>query len=261
MMVQLTTQQAFERLLFRDADGRYCARFADYRLQSVFQPLFYRSGSIFGYEALLRVYDPQGRQLRPDLFFHSLDTDDQIDADRLSRVLHFRNFAQARVAGCLNLNLIPNTLLHDKGYGNNFGLMTRRCGELGLETSQVILEVLEYEIEQSPLQLAGSLREAKAAGFGVALDDFGAVSSSQGRVKALCPDIIKIDRSLLLDYMQGDNGRLQRVLEQGWQIGSRMLIEGVETAEQLAAMQALGLELYQGFYLGMPAELRVEELV
>lgn len=261
-MVQLTTQQAFERLLFRDADGRYCARFADYRLQSVFQPLFYRSGSIFGYEALLRVYDQQGRALRPDLFFHSLDTDDQIDADRLSRVLHFRNFAQARVAGCLNLNLIPNTLLlHDKGYGNNFELMTRRCGELGLETSQVILEVLEYEIEQSPLQLAGSLREAKAAGFGVALDDFGAVSSSQGRVKALCPDIIKIDRSLLLDYMQGDNGRLQQVLAQGWQIGSRMLIEGVETAEQLAAMQGLGLELYQGFHLGMPAELRVEELV
>jgi len=228
-MVQLTTQQAFERLLFRDADGRYCARFADYRLQSVFQPLFYRSGSIFGYEALLRVYDQQGRE--------------------------------ARVAGCLNLNLIPNTLLHDKGYGNNFELMTRRCGELGLETSQVILEVLEYEIEQSPLQLAGSLREAKAAGFGVALDDFGAVSSSQGRVKALCPDIIKIDRSLLLDYMQGDSGRLQRVLEHGWQIGSRMLIEGVETAEQLAAMQGLGLELYQGFHLGMPAELRVEELV
>ena len=95
----------------------------------------------------------------------------------------------------------------------------------------------------------------------VALDDFGAVSSSQGRVKALCPDIIKIDRSLLLDYMQGDNGRLQQVLAQGWQIGSRMLIEGIETAEQLAAMQSLGLELYQGFYLGMPAELRVEELV
>ena len=80
-------------------------------------------------------------------------------------------------------------------------------------------------------------------------------------MRALCPDIIKIDRSLLLDYMQGDNGRLERVLAQGWQIGSRMLIEGVETAEQLAAMQGLGMELYQGFYLGMPAELGVEELV
>lgn len=260
-MVQLTTQQAFERLLFRDGDGRYYARFADYRLQSVFQPLFYRSGGVFGYEALLRVYDTQGRALRPDLFFQSLDTDDQIDADRLARALHFRNFAQARVPGCLSLNLIPCTVLHDNGYRNNFDLMIRRCAELGLETSQVILEVLEYEIEQSPLQLAASLRAAKEAGFGVAVDDFGAVASGHGRVKALCPDIIKIDRSLLLDYMHGDAGRLQRVLELGWQIGSRMLIEGVETAEQLDVMRALGLELYQGFHLALPGELGVVELV
>lgn len=260
-MVQLTSQQAFERLLFRDAEGRYYARFADYRLRSVFQPLYYRSGGIFGYEALLRVADPQGRLLRPDLFFQSLDIDDQIDADRLSRVLHLRNFAQARVPGCLTLNLIPHTLLHQHGYGNNFELMIRRCGELGLETSQIVLEVLEYEIAQSPLHLAASLRNAKEAGFGVAVDDFGALGSGYSRVRALCPDIIKIDRSLLLDHLHGDAGRLQQVLTLGWEIGSRMLIEGVETAEQLAAMQALGLELYQGFHLGLPAELGVSELL
>jgi EAL domain-containing protein (putative c-di-GMP-specific phosphodiesterase class I) len=61
--------------------------------------------------------------------------------------------------------------------------------------------------------------------------------------------------------MHGDGGRLQRVLELGWQIGSRMLIEGVETAEQLSAMRALGLELYQGFHLAHPGELGVAELV
>ncbi|WP_338092987.1 EAL domain-containing protein [Chromobacterium amazonense] len=36
-----------------------------------------------------------------------------------------------------------------------------------------------------------------------------------------------------------------------------MLVEGVETAEQLEAMRALGVELYQGFYLGRPGELPV----
>ena len=36
-----------------------------------------------------------------------------------------------------------------------------------------------------------------------------------------------------------------------------MAVEGIETREQHQAMQELGVELYQGFYLGMPAELPV----
>ncbi|WON82332.1 hypothetical protein [Chromobacterium haemolyticum] len=57
-----------ERQLYRDADGRYCARLGGYQFSSVFQPLFYRSGGVFGYEALLRVRTQDGQTPPPTPF-------------------------------------------------------------------------------------------------------------------------------------------------------------------------------------------------
>lgn len=243
--------------LLRDDAGRYCAAFADYRLHSVFQPLYYRSGSVFGHEALLRVTAGDGHVLRPDLLFASLDEPAARQLDSLALVLHLHNFAQARSEGCLSLNVQAASLLQD----GLLPLLQQLLPALGLGADSMVLEVLEYELEHSPLQLAGSLRRFGEAGFGIAIDDFGATASSHGRTRALNPDIIKFDRSMLLDQQQGDGGRLASELQLAWQIGCRSVVCGVETAAQHAAMQALGLELYQGFHLGRPAPLPVRELL
>lgn len=256
-MLQLTSQAAFEQHLHRDIAHRYIAHFAGCWLQSHFQPIYYRSGGVFGYEALLRVHDAAGQALRPDLFLAGLPLAQQVDADRLSRVIHLRNFAASSEACCLSLNLLPQTVMHEARYGGNFELLLQRLGVLGLDTGRVVLEVVEYEVEQGEAALSQALRNASAAGFGIAVDDFGAMAAGHGRVCTLRPDIIKIDRSLLLDHMCGDNGRLVRVLQMGWEVGSRMLVEGIETEAQYRAMTELGVELYQGFYLGMPDFLPV----
>ncbi|MNR67969.1 EAL domain protein [compost metagenome] len=47
------------------------------------------------------------------------------------------------------------------------------------------------------------------------------------------------------------------MLQLGWEVGSRMLVEGIETEAQYRAMCGLGVELYQGFYLGRPGFLPV----
>lgn len=243
--------------LQRDEAGRYSAAFAGYRLHSVFQPLYYRSGSVFGHEALLRVTAADDKPLRPDLLFASLDEADARQLDSLALVMHLHNFAQARCEGCLSLNVQAASLLQD----GLLPLLQQLLPALGLAADGVVLEVLEYELEHSPLQLAGSLRRCADAGFGIAIDDFGATASSHGRTRALNPDIIKFDRSMLLDQQLGDGGRLASELQLAWQIGCRSVVCGVETAEQFAAMQSLGLELYQGYHLGRPALLAVRELL
>lgn len=256
-MARLNSQQAFEQHLQRDTAQRHVARFADYWLQSCFQPIFYRSGGVFGHEALLRVHDATGDSVRPDHFFAGLPPLQQIDADRLARVIHIRNFAASAEPGCLTLNLLPLTVVHEAGHGGDYTLLQQRLQQLGIDNGRVILEVVEYEVEEGDGALSAALRAAAAAGFGIAVDDFGAMASGHGRVRALRPDIIKIDRSLLLDYMQGDNGQLAAVLQLGWEVGSRMLVEGIETEAQYRAMCGLGVELYQGFYLGRPGFLPV----
>ena len=256
-MPQLNSQAAFEQHLHRDISGRYIAKYADCWMQSVFQPIFYRSGGVFGYEALLRVHNDAGEAIRPDLFLASLPISQQIDADRLARVIHIRNFAASQVSCCLTLNLLPTTVMHEAGYHGNYELFLQRLEALGIGNGRVILEIVEYEVEEGEDALSVALRTACNAGFGLAVDDFGAMASGHSRVRALCPDIIKVDRSLLLDYIKGDGGRMVNVLRMGWEVGSRMLVEGIEDLAQYEAMQALGVELYQGFYLGMPDFLPV----
>lgn len=243
--------------LQRDDAGRYQAQFAGHCLHSVFQPVYYRSGGVFGHEALLRVQDADGQALRPDLLFATLDDAAVRQLDVLALVLHLHNFAQARCEGCLSLNVQAASLQVD----GLLPLLQQLAAALGLAPAGLVLEVLEYELEHSPLQLADSLRRAAQAGFGLAIDDFGATASSHSRTRALGPDIIKFDRSMLLDQQQGDGGRFGRELQLAWQIGCRSVVCGVETAAQNEAMQALGLELYQGFHLGRPALLPVHELL
>ncbi|MEQ6289938.1 EAL domain-containing protein [Vogesella sp. GCM10023246] len=243
--------------LQRDDAGRYQAQFAGHCLHSVFQPVYYRSGGVFGHEALLRVQDAAGRALRPDLLFATLDDAAARQLDVLALVMHLHNFAQARCDGCLALNVQAASLQVD----GLLPLLQQLAAALGLVPAGLVLEVLEYELEHSPLQLADSLRRVAQAGFGLAIDDFGATASSHSRTRALGPDIIKFDRSMLLDQQQGDGGRFGRELQLAWQIGCRSVVCGVETAAQHEAMQALGLELYQGFHLGRPALLPVRELL
>ena len=231
-------------MLYRDASGRYCASLAGYRLFSAFQPIFYKGGSLFGHEALLRVVDEGGEWHAPDRFLAALAPEMALEADRLARLIHVRNFAQSGQSGCLCLNLMPATVQQDQSGRTHLPLLSSMLQSVELDSGGVIFELPEFEVEHHGQPLLNGMRHAAEMGFGLAVDD-------------LSPDIIKIDRSLLLDHMAGETSRLPALLEFGWQIGSRMLIEGIETAEQLEAMRALGVELYQGFYLGKPGELPV----
>lgn len=256
-MTLLSTQQDFERHLQRDSNGRHIATFAGCWMQSCFQPIFYRSGGIFGYEALLRVHDIEtGNAVRPDLFLYGLDGQDQVNADRLARVIHIRNFAETGLQCCLSLNVMPQTIVHEAAnFASNFDLLLARLAKLGVDSGRVIFEVLEYEVEAGDQAISDAMRVASAAGFGIAVDDYGAMAAGNSRIQILRPDIIKIDRSMLLDHMQGDSGRLAAAIRYGWELGSRMLVEGIETEAQLLAMRELGVELYQGFHLGRPQQL------
>lgn len=257
LMAPHSPETASEQSLQLDTAHRYISRYAGCWLQSCFQPIFYRSGGVFGHEALLRVHDGDGRAIRPDVFLASLAPAQQLEADALARLLHLRNYAASGEGGCLSLNMLPLTVMHEAGNAAHYPQLLQRLEALGIDSGRVVLEVVEYEVEEGEGALSQALRGASSAGFGIAVDDFGAMPSAHGRVRALCPDIIKIDRSLLLDYMHGDNGRLTAVLRLGWEVGSRMLVEGIETAEQYHAMAELGVELYQGFYMGRPDFLPV----
>jgi diguanylate cyclase len=92
------------------------------------------------------------------------------------------------------------------------------------------------------------------AGVRIALDDFGAGYSSLASLRQLRADRVKIDRGLVTGLAESGDTRelVQTVLSLGRALGLEVVAEGVETPEDLAALQSLGCTFMQGYHLSRP---------
>ncbi|WP_176299545.1 EAL domain-containing protein [Vibrio sp. 05-20-BW147] len=254
----LTSQADFESHLQTCENGVTCAYYGNLFLCTAYHPLFDKRFNIMGLEALLRVRTIDGEWVNPgDLFAkRAFGTDEyyhQINLDRLARVLHFRNFSLLHLSINLFVNLLPATALSNlKSHGQ--ALVLNRLKELGIKREQIVNEILEHEVDstQEIIELRKAIIECRQNGLRVAVDDYGADGSDDFRVQSLQPDIIKIDRNILLQYLSGQQNSLLRGIELAKQLKCMVVIEGIETREQLLAMQALDTHFYQGFYLAKP---------
>ena len=109
---------------------------------------------------------------------------------------------------------------------------------------RVAIEVTENALIQSE-QAILALRRLYQAGFIICLDDFGAGFSSLSYLLRLPLHVIKIDRAFVADLtVNGDSQKiLYGMLAIIRSVGKGVVIEGVETAEQVQMLVALGIEL------------------
>lgn len=241
--------------LSRDAQGT-SGHYQGMQLSSVFQPLFdARDLKAFAHEALLRVRDDHGQSLSPAAAFAvPVTAGEVVYFDRLCRIVHALNFvAQADPDAELFLNVSGRHLLSlaNGAHGETF---ERLLGMCGLTPERIILEVLEARVDD-----IGHLNEAVEAyrkrGYRVAIDDFGCEHSNFDRLWRLTPDIVKLDRSLIV---QGTiNARARRILPKIVEIihdlGASVVCEGIENTEQHRLAIDAGADLLQGYYYARPA--------
>ncbi|NAX45282.1 MULTISPECIES: EAL domain-containing protein [unclassified Vibrio] len=250
----LTNKTQFSKCMSLDSDGQFIAHYQHLVLRSVFQPIFSRDNRIVGVEALVRITANGSTTIRPDCFFHSdtINPIDKLNVERLSRVIHIRNYALSEYRQCqLFLNLLPVAGELFAISDINKALLCDRLKELHIEHNQLVMELIEIDSEnESKLQCA--TQSLVANGFKIAIDDFGTQASTPQRVNLVTPDIIKFDRSLLLKYMQGDCDPLMDGITLAKQNGSNTVVEGIETQAQLEAMQKLDIDMFQGYFLAMP---------
>ncbi len=130
------------------------------------------------------------------------------------------------------------------------------CREVGADFSTLVFEITEGEAFPDLPLLRSILERYLQEGAQVALDDVGSGQTSLAYLDELCPDIVKLDRSLMRD-LNGSGSRmrfLSALTNYTHDLGSLVVAEGIEQAEELAAVQAAGMDLAQGFFLGRPAE-------
>jgi EAL domain-containing protein (putative c-di-GMP-specific phosphodiesterase class I) len=124
----------------------------------------------------------------------------------------------------------------------------------GLDGRQLRLEITESVFMEDLDAVVAVLLALKGREVEFHIDDFGTGYSSLSYLHRLPTDVLKIDRSFVGRMGQAtDDGVIVRtIVELAHNLGRRVIAEGVETADQLARLRALGCEQAQGFYFARP---------
>ncbi|NTV88957.1 MAG: EAL domain-containing protein [Clostridiales bacterium] len=134
-----------------------------------------------------------------------------------------------------------------------------------LSTTGIKPENLEFEITESILLHSMNVVSKKLSGFQarnlkIALDDFGTGYSSLTYLKVLPINIIKIDKSFVDDITNNTQSFniLSNIVQIARHIGLKIVVEGIETYDQVKLIAQLDCDSIQGYYFSRP--LPVEEI-
>ena len=199
------------------------------------------TGQRIGAEALSRFPAEWGKA--PDVCFaeaHSVGQGHLLELLALARAAEHLAVAPGYVA----MNVSPATLL------------TPECPALldRLPLERVLLELSEHDQVEDYDALSVVLQPLRARGLRLAIDDVGAGFSSLRHIVLTSPDVLKLDRSIV-DGVCADavlRTLVKALVEFAHGCGATLVAEGIETAEDAAALLALGVDLGQGWYFGRP---------
>jgi diguanylate cyclase (GGDEF)-like protein/PAS domain S-box-containing protein len=219
-----------------------------------YQPIInLRSGRIAGFEALLRWRHPSRGLVPPaDFIGVAEDTGMILDIGRLTLVESCRQMAAwlADFGAAAPEIMCANVSSKQLAYAGLMGDIANTLRETGLLAGNLKLEITESAfIKDVPAALT-TLNAARALGIGWSLDDFGTGYSSLSFLHRLQVETVKVDRSFVSEIGDGAKASemVRAIVGLAHTLGMDVVAEGVETAEQAAALQSLGCEYAQGFY-------------
>lgn len=158
--------------------------------------------------------------------------------------------ALAGTSWSLAINVSPSQLT-----ARNFLLkLGSIIAQHGIPPQRIELEITEEVAFRSVMENCAVLEQARALGFRVVLDDFGAGYSSLAMLDRLPLDKIKLDRAFVGELK--DRATTQKILKATMslarELGISCTVEGIECAETAALVASFGCDQIQGYWVGMP---------
>ncbi|MDQ1484993.1 MAG: hypothetical protein QOJ62_686 [Actinomycetota bacterium] len=219
-----------------------------------YQPkLDLQTATITGVEALVRWQHPRRGLLGPGEFLPVAESTGLIhpltDWVLTEAVSQWALWTQTEANLDLAVNVSVRSLL-DRAF---FDRLTELLVHSGI-ARHLILEVTETALMLDPVQAARTLADVRKLGVRVSMDDFGAGYSSLTQLRQLPVDELKIDRMLVQDVATSDldAALMETIIELGHRLDLKVVAEGIEDADTLAAVRALGCDQAQGFFIARP---------
>ncbi|MGH6943247.1 MAG: putative bifunctional diguanylate cyclase/phosphodiesterase [Geminicoccaceae bacterium] len=212
-----------------------------------------------GVEALLRWHHPERGRIAPDHFI-PLAEDNGLILPIGTWVLE-QACAQAvawQQAGADDLRVAVNLSPVQFRHPDLVGLISEILERIGLAPHHLELEITERVLLEATGDNLDTLRRLKALGVGISIDDFGVGHSSLSYLRRFPFDEIKVDRSFFGDLAHDPSATaiVRAALSFGRSLGLNAVAEGVESAEQLALLDAEGCRVAQGYYFSPPVSPR-----
>ena len=213
------------------------------------------TGEISSLEALVRWIHPEAGFIPPNDFIPI--------AERTGLIVPLGAEVIRMTCGQLalwkkqGLPVVPvsvNVSAHQIDTGTISAMLADALISSGLDASLLEVEVTESATVTETGIAASELATIQQSGIKVYVDDFGTGYSCLAQLKRLNMDGLKIDQAFTSQLLNGptDAALFEAIVSMAHALGMRVVAEGVETAAQLAALQALGCEEVQGYYVSKP---------
>ncbi len=223
-------------------------------LENAFQPIVeVATGSVFGYESLLRGHQRLGFSSPLELLDQAQDGGqllalEQMVAGRaLAKFSGLPEFSSQTLFLNLDVRLIQD--------GRHFlDKVVQHLRQAGIAPSSVCFEFSERFDNTSVPEFADLVSEMRKAGFKLAIDDFGV---GHGEMKLLCDypvDYLKIDRHFVANVDANPRKRhlVKNIVNIAHVLGIRVIAEGIETEAEFLACREYGVDLVQGYFIARP---------
>lgn len=225
------------------------------RLNLHFQPIVDFKHHGVQFEALLRVNSETLGNINPETFLlvcelqgETTTVDRMILSNALNHVKAWQG--QGLQNASISVNVAPITLL-DASFA---AWLRSELARRELPPGTLKLEMTEHAIIALGSQMVQAIDELATMGVAVLMDDFGAGYSSLGMLADLPIAGIKCDR-LFVRHLAQDKRRqslLRHIGALAQEFGLSVVVEGVETAQELQALSAIGLQHIQGYLFSRP---------
>lgn len=210
---------------------------------------------LVGAEALARWRTKEGALVPPSEFIPVCEKSgliEQVDMAIFEQTLQFLRSNLDAGIKCVPISVnFSRQHLYNKDFLSN---LLNLLSAYKIPPDLVELELTETAIFDSSQQIEEFIQQLHQHGLHISMDDFGSGYSSLNMLKDVDIDTLKIDQGFLKDTTESKRQKVifSVIAQMAEQLNIRVVVEGVETPENVALMQEFNCSVAQGYYFARP---------
>lgn len=232
-----------------------------HEIQVAYQPIVSpNTNTMKGVEALIRWLPKSNRKIVPDVFIPV--------AEQMGIIHLLDQFVFEKAISMLQLwsDIYPDDFFVSINCSPKWftdpdfiGFIQKMLDEYPVDPNQICIEIIETCLIEDIDAANDILLSLKKMGIRVALDDFGKGYSSLNYLRKLHIDKLKIDKDFLQEMTAeiGEYNLIDSIITMAHQMALEVVVEGVEEINQVIYLQALEVELIQGYYYSKPVNRQI----